>query len=157
LECDLLLLHRHRGARLCSRQLLIDDLNKLLDRLRTVEKSSVDEECRCACDAQTFRFINIELHGIMVRVLKHAPIEPFHIQTHHGRETFQIIVRCFWSLRKEQIVIFPKLALVRGTARRFGSRSSAWMENVERKVPIDQPDTAIVPGHHLLYYRFGSL
>src|SRR5262249_60226816 len=122
-----------------ARQFLRPHPGEGFEGLGSCQRSSVNEESRCAGNPQGVTLIQVPLHRGFVGPRCKTTVELCDINPDLARVTPQIFGSQLGRLGKKQVVIFPKLSLVLSAARRLCRAPRLWMNRIQREIPIREP------------------
>jgi hypothetical protein len=128
----------------CMRELLVNDLRETFVGLSSGNQSSVDEECWCSGHSEPACFLDVSIYTRPVFVGGDALLECSNVHAYFSGKARQLFGACVGPAGIEFVMEFPELSLVVGTARRLSRLACAWVEPVEREVPIGKANPVAV-------------
>src|SRR5262245_65145237 len=137
------------------RQLVVNDLFELLERLRARDHATVDEERRRARHADARRVGHVLVDVGLELLLVEALVELGLIEPDLARQLLQRGVAQVGG-REQLVVVLPELPLGGGArgGLRGGPRGGV---ELERIVAVDEANLVAVRVEHLLHGRLGAL
>src|SRR3990172_2571664 len=121
-------------------QLGIDDFPKNRKGLRPAHEDAVDKKARSPADSRPGALLTVLLDRGLIPAAVQTNLELLPIQRQHCSMLLQELAAQLIGVFKKHVVVFPKLALLQGTAGSFGRQFRLGMDLTQWKIAVCKPN-----------------